>query len=63
MRYRRAIAAGETYFFTVNPADRSRRLLVGCVDDLGASNVGLHFIQIPHGHATLCPHDLTAANY
>ena len=28
MRYRRAAAAGGTYFFTVNLADRSRRLLV-----------------------------------
>ncbi len=34
MRYRRANAAGGTYFFTVNLADRSRRLLVERVDDL-----------------------------
>jgi putative transposase len=34
MRYRRANAAGGKYFFTVNLADRSRRLLVERVDDL-----------------------------
>ena len=34
MLYRRANAAGGTYFFTVNLADRSRRLLVERVDDL-----------------------------
>ena len=34
MRYRRAIIAGATYFFTVNLADRSRRLLVEQVADL-----------------------------
>lgn len=37
MRYRRANAAGGTYFFTVNLADRSRRLLVDRIDDLRAS--------------------------
>ncbi|AXQ28616.1 transposase [Solimonas sp. K1W22B-7] len=34
MRYRRASAPGGTYFFTVNLADRSSRLLVDRVDDL-----------------------------
>jgi putative transposase len=34
MRYRRAIIEGGTYFFTVNIADRSRRLLVERVADL-----------------------------
>ncbi|WP_295386676.1 transposase [uncultured Thiodictyon sp.] len=34
MRYRRAIIEGATYFFTVNLADRSRRLLVEQVADL-----------------------------
>jgi putative transposase len=34
MRYRRAIIEGATYFFTVNLADRSRRLLVERVADL-----------------------------
>jgi putative transposase len=34
MRYRRANAAGGTYFFTINLADRSRRLLVERVNDL-----------------------------
>ena len=37
MRYRRANAAGGTYFFTVNLADRTRRLLVDRIDDLRAS--------------------------
>lgn len=37
MRYRRANAAGGTYFFTVNLADRSRRLLIERIDDLRAS--------------------------
>ena len=34
MRYRRADVAGGTYFFTVNLADRSSRLLVKRIDDL-----------------------------
>jgi REP-associated tyrosine transposase len=34
MRYRRAKTSGGTYFFTVNLADRSRRLLVERIDDL-----------------------------
>jgi putative transposase len=34
MRYRRANATGGTYFFTVNLADRSSRLLVDRIDDL-----------------------------
>jgi len=34
MRYRRALIEGATYFFTVNLADRSSRLLVDRVDDL-----------------------------
>jgi putative transposase len=34
MRYRRANAAGGTYFFTVNLADRSSRLLVERIDVL-----------------------------
>ncbi|MGH8146989.1 MAG: REP-associated tyrosine transposase [Rhodanobacteraceae bacterium] len=34
MRYRRPAVAGGTYFFTVNLADRSSRLLVEHVDDL-----------------------------
>ena len=34
MRYRRANAAGGTYFFTVNLADRSSRLLVEHIDAL-----------------------------
>jgi putative transposase len=34
MRYRRAAAAGGTYFFTVNLADRCSRLLIDRVDDL-----------------------------
>ena len=34
MRYRRAVIAGATYFFTVNLAERSRRLLVDRIDDL-----------------------------
>jgi putative transposase len=37
MRYRRATAAGGTYFFTVNLADRSSHLLVNRVDDLRTS--------------------------
>ena len=34
MRYRRAYHAGATYFFTVNLADRSLRLLVDHIDAL-----------------------------
>lgn len=34
MRYRRARAAGGTYFFTVNLADRSSTLLVDAIDVL-----------------------------
>ena len=34
MRYRRADVAGGTYFFTVNLAERKRRLLVDHVDAL-----------------------------
>ena len=34
MRYRRALLEGATYFFTVNLAERSNRLLVDRVDDL-----------------------------
>jgi len=34
MRYRRANTPGRTYFFTVNLADRSSRLLVDRIDDL-----------------------------
>jgi putative transposase len=34
MQYRRVMIAGATYFFTVNLADRSRRLLVEQVADL-----------------------------
>jgi REP element-mobilizing transposase RayT len=34
MRYRRADVTGGTYFFTVNLAERSRRLLVDYVDGL-----------------------------
>ena len=34
MRYRRADVAGGTYFFTVNLADRSSRLLVEHIDEL-----------------------------
>lgn len=37
MRYRRANTPGGTYFFTVNLADRSSRLLVDRIDDLRAS--------------------------
>jgi len=37
MRYRRADVAGGTYFFTVNLADRSSRLLVEHIDDLRAA--------------------------
>ncbi|WP_018971816.1 REP-associated tyrosine transposase [Rudaea cellulosilytica] len=37
MRYRRANVYGGTYFFTVNLADRSSRLLVDRIDDLRAS--------------------------
>jgi putative transposase len=37
MRYRRADIAGGTYFFTVNLADRSSRLLVECIDELRAA--------------------------
>jgi REP element-mobilizing transposase RayT len=37
MRYRRANAAGGTYFFTVNLVDGSRRLLVERIDDLRVS--------------------------
>jgi len=37
MRYRRANVSGGTYFFTVNLADRSSRLLVDRIDDLRAS--------------------------
>jgi putative transposase len=36
MRYRRANVAGGTYFFTVNPAERKRNLLVDHVDLLRA---------------------------
>ena len=34
MRYRRSDVAGGTYFFTINLADRSSRLLVERIDDL-----------------------------
>jgi len=34
MRYRRSNVAGGTYFFTINLADRSSRLLVERIDDL-----------------------------
>ena len=37
MRYRRSDIAGGSYFFTVNLADRSSRLLVERVDDLRAA--------------------------
>jgi putative transposase len=37
MRYRRADVAGGTYFFTVNLADRSSRLLVEHIDELRAA--------------------------
>jgi putative transposase len=37
MRYRRADIAGGAYFFTVNLADRSSRLLVERIDDLRAA--------------------------
>ena len=37
MRYRRANATGGTYFFTVNLADRSRRLLMERIDELRAA--------------------------
>ena len=37
MRYRRADVAGGTFFFTVNLADRSSRLLVDHIDDLRAA--------------------------
>jgi putative transposase len=37
MRYRRADVAGGTYFFTVNLADRSSRLLVEHINDLRAA--------------------------
>ena len=37
MRYRRADVAGGTYFFTVNLADRSSRLLVEHIDHLRAA--------------------------
>ncbi len=37
MRYRRAQSAGGTFFFTVNLADRSRRLLVDRIEALRAS--------------------------
>ena|ERR1700757_1106483 len=37
MRYRRARAAGGTYFFTLNLADRSSHLLVERVDELRAA--------------------------
>ena len=33
-RYRRRLAAGGTFFFTVNPADRRSRLLVDEMDRL-----------------------------
>jgi putative transposase len=34
MRYRRSFLGGGTYFFTLNLAERSRKLLVECIDDL-----------------------------
>ena len=34
MRYRRALIEGATYFFMVNLAERSSRLLVDRIDDL-----------------------------
>ena len=34
MRYRRVLLQGATYFFTVNLAERSSRLLVDHIDDL-----------------------------
>ena len=37
MRYRRADAAGGTYFFTVNLAERRSDLLVRHIDDLRAT--------------------------
>ncbi len=37
MRYRRADAAGGTYFFTVNLAERRSDLLVRHIDDLRAA--------------------------
>jgi hypothetical protein len=36
MRYRRALIPGASYFFTVNLADRSARLLVDGIADLRA---------------------------
>jgi putative transposase len=46
MHYRRAKAAGGTYFFTVNLADRSSDLLVRNIDDLRTAlntvRVGIH---------------------
>jgi putative transposase len=37
-RYRRSLVSGGTYFFTVNLADRSSRLLVEHIDRLRATN-------------------------
>jgi putative transposase len=37
MRYRRADAAGDTYFFTVNLAERRSDLLVRHIDDVRAT--------------------------
>ena len=41
MRYRRVLSAGGTYFFTVNLAVRSSRLLVDRIDELRASVRGV----------------------
>lgn len=49
MRYRRSGTAGDTYFFTVNPADRRSRLLldhVGCLRDADRLVKARHPFQI-----------------
>lgn len=50
MRYRRADAAGGTYFFTVNLAERGSDILVQHIDDLRAV---MNIVKASHPYATL----------
>ena len=50
MRYRRAAAAGGTYFFTVDLAERGSDVLVQHMDDLRAV---LQTVKMAHPFATL----------
>jgi putative transposase len=45
MRYRRADVKGGTYFFTINPAERQRTLLVDYVDTLREA---MRMVKVKH---------------